>query len=126
MISPQVGEIKTLCGQGLTQEWLAEAAGLSVATIGKAERDLGVGLLSLLRILVALHADVLVVLGGQELRRPMTRSPASVSCAGGAACYGGGSPMAARWSWCCEQQCTGEKCYIFSVRNGGTLSLGRE
>jgi transcriptional regulator with XRE-family HTH domain len=34
--------LKILRGPGLTQERLAEAAGLSVATIRKAERDLGV------------------------------------------------------------------------------------
>jgi transcriptional regulator with XRE-family HTH domain len=65
--------IKILRGPGLTQERLAEAAGLSVATIRKAERDLGVGLPSLLRISAALHTDVSVVLGQQEPRRAMRR-----------------------------------------------------
>lgn len=65
--------IKILRGLGMTQECLAEAAGLSVATIRKAERDLGVGLPSLLRISAALHADVSVVLGQQEPRRAAHR-----------------------------------------------------
>jgi transcriptional regulator with XRE-family HTH domain len=65
--------IKILRGPGLTQERLAEACGLSVATIRKAERDLGVGLPSLLRISAALHTDVSVVLGQQEPRRAMRR-----------------------------------------------------
>ncbi len=65
--------IKILRGSGMTQERLAEAAGLSVATIRKAERDLGVGLPSLLRISAALHADVSVILGQQEPRRAMHR-----------------------------------------------------
>lgn len=65
--------IKILRGPGMTQERLAEASGLSVATIRKAERDLGVGLPSLLRICAALHADVSVILGQQEPRRAMHR-----------------------------------------------------
>ncbi|MGH3855338.1 MAG: helix-turn-helix domain-containing protein [Pseudonocardiaceae bacterium] len=70
--------IKILRGQRLTQERLAEAAGLLVATIRKAERDLGVGLPSLLRISAALHADVSVVLGHQEPRRAMRREDRAV------------------------------------------------
>ncbi|XVQ10322.1 helix-turn-helix domain-containing protein [Spirillospora sp. CA-255316] len=65
--------IKILRGPGLTQERLAAAAGLSVETIRKAERDRGVGLPSLLRISAALHTDVSVVLGQQEPRRAMRR-----------------------------------------------------
>lgn len=57
----------------MTQEQLAEATELSVATIRKVERDLGVGLPSLLSISAALHTDVSVVLGQQEPRRAMRR-----------------------------------------------------
>ncbi|UED84869.1 helix-turn-helix domain-containing protein [Streptomyces profundus] len=54
-----------------TQERLAEATGLSVHTIRKAEGDRGVSLQSLLLISAALHADVSVVLGQQAPRRAM-------------------------------------------------------
>ncbi|GJF34101.1 hypothetical protein KNE206_68010 [Kitasatospora sp. NE20-6] len=63
--------IKILRGPDVTQEQLAEATGLSVATIRKAERDLGVSLQTLLRISDALHADVSVILGQQAPRRAM-------------------------------------------------------
>ncbi|REF00747.1 helix-turn-helix domain-containing protein [Thermomonospora umbrina] len=65
--------IKILRGPGMTQEELAEAAGVSVATIRKAEGDRGVGLPSLLKISAALHTDVSVMLGQQEPRRAMHR-----------------------------------------------------
>ncbi|MFD4395482.1 helix-turn-helix domain-containing protein [Kitasatospora sp. NPDC058478] len=63
--------IKLLRGPDMTQEQLAEASGLSVATIRKAERNLGGSLQTLLRISAALHADVSVVLGQQAPRRAM-------------------------------------------------------
>ncbi|MGW2254576.1 helix-turn-helix domain-containing protein [Kitasatospora sp. NPDC001660] len=63
--------IKLLRGPDMTQEQLAEASGLSVATIRKAERDLGGSLQTLLRISAALNADVSVVLGQQAPRRAM-------------------------------------------------------
>ncbi|MFI7272353.1 helix-turn-helix domain-containing protein [Streptomyces sp. MS19] len=63
--------IKLLRGAELTQEQLAEAAGVSVATIRKAERDLGVSLTTLMRISSALHTDVSVILGQQAPRRAM-------------------------------------------------------
>ncbi|MFG2692584.1 helix-turn-helix domain-containing protein [Kitasatospora sp. NPDC048407] len=63
--------IKLLRGPDLTQEQLAEASGLSVATIRKAERDLGGSLHTLLRISAALNADVSVILGQQAPRRAM-------------------------------------------------------
>ncbi|MFJ8440306.1 helix-turn-helix domain-containing protein [Kitasatospora griseola] len=63
--------IKLLRGPDLTQEQLAEASGLSVATIRKAERDLGGSLQTLLRISAALNADVSVILGQQAPRRAM-------------------------------------------------------
>ncbi|RFU36595.1 XRE family transcriptional regulator [Actinomadura logoneensis] len=65
--------LKILRGQSLTQEELAEASGLSVATIRKAERGIQIGLPSLLRICAALGTDVSVVLGQQEPRRAMQR-----------------------------------------------------
>ncbi|MDH6134270.1 transcriptional regulator with XRE-family HTH domain [Kitasatospora sp. MAA4] len=56
---------------GLTQEQLAEAAGVSLATVRKAEKSRGggIGLPSLLKLSAALHADVSVVLGQQAPRR---------------------------------------------------------
>ncbi|MFE7190775.1 helix-turn-helix domain-containing protein [Kitasatospora sp. NPDC057541] len=63
--------IKLLRGPDMTQEQLAEASGLSVATIRKAERNLGGSLQTLLRISAALHTDVSVVLGQQAPRRAM-------------------------------------------------------
>ncbi|MFD8088339.1 helix-turn-helix domain-containing protein [Kitasatospora sp. NPDC059722] len=63
--------IKLLRGPDMTQEQLAEAAGLSVATIRKAERNLGGSLQTLLRISAALHTDVSVILGQQAPRRAM-------------------------------------------------------
>ncbi|MDH6706093.1 transcriptional regulator with XRE-family HTH domain [Kitasatospora sp. MAA19] len=63
--------IKLLRGPDMTQEQLAEASGLSVATIRKAERNLGGSLQTLLRISAALHADVSVVLGQRAPHRAM-------------------------------------------------------
>ncbi|MFD5435998.1 helix-turn-helix domain-containing protein [Kitasatospora sp. NPDC127067] len=63
--------IKLLRGPDMTQEQLADASGLSVATIRKAERDLGGSLQTLLRISAALNTDVSVVLGQQAPRRAM-------------------------------------------------------
>ncbi|MEV7547664.1 helix-turn-helix transcriptional regulator [Streptomyces sp. NPDC089915] len=63
--------IKLLRG-AVTQEELAESAGLSVATIRKAEQDRGqVSLPSLLRLAHALGADVSVVVGQQAPKRAM-------------------------------------------------------
>ncbi|QMU76052.1 helix-turn-helix transcriptional regulator [Streptacidiphilus sp. PB12-B1b] len=56
---------------GMTQEQLADAAGVSPATVRKAERSQGggIGLPSLLKLSAALHADVSVILGQQAPRR---------------------------------------------------------
>ncbi|MFG2904476.1 helix-turn-helix domain-containing protein [Kitasatospora sp. NPDC048286] len=55
---------------GMTQEELAEAAGVSVPTVRKAEKAGGsIGLPSLLKLSAALHADVSVILGQQAPRR---------------------------------------------------------
>ncbi|MFF2115978.1 helix-turn-helix domain-containing protein [Kitasatospora sp. NPDC058184] len=55
---------------GMTQEELAEAAGVSVPTVRKAEKEGGsIGLPSLLKLSAALHADVSVILGQQAPRR---------------------------------------------------------
>ncbi|MFE4976587.1 helix-turn-helix domain-containing protein [Kitasatospora sp. NPDC056651] len=55
---------------GMTLEELAEAAGVSVSTVRKAERDGGgIGLPSLLKLSAALHTDLSVILGQQAPRR---------------------------------------------------------
>ncbi|MFE6052193.1 helix-turn-helix domain-containing protein [Kitasatospora sp. NPDC056446] len=55
---------------GMTQEELAEAAGVSVPTVRKAEKEGGsIGLPSLLKLSGALHTDVSVILGQQAPRR---------------------------------------------------------
>ncbi|MFJ6798025.1 helix-turn-helix domain-containing protein [Streptomyces sp. NPDC091268] len=63
--------IKLLRG-AVTQEQLAEAAGLSVATIRKAEQDRGqLSLPTLLRLAHALGADISVIVGQQAPRRAL-------------------------------------------------------
>jgi len=66
--------VKLLRGTELTQERLADAAGLSVATIRKLEGGGSVGLPSLLLISAALHTDVAVILGQQAPRQSMSGS----------------------------------------------------
>ncbi|MEU8955802.1 helix-turn-helix transcriptional regulator [Streptomyces sp. NPDC048518] len=66
--------IKHLRGSDLTQQGLAEASGLSLALVQKAEQnrgELSVG--SLLRLAHALNTDVSVILGQQAPRRGMNR-----------------------------------------------------
>ncbi|MGW6413001.1 helix-turn-helix domain-containing protein [Streptomyces vinaceus] len=63
--------IKLLRG-AVTQEELAEGAGLSIATIRKAEQDRGqLSLPTLLRLARALGADISVIVGQQAPRRAM-------------------------------------------------------
>ncbi|WP_323371466.1 helix-turn-helix domain-containing protein [Streptomyces katsurahamanus] len=64
--------IKHLRGSDLTQQGLAEASGLSYATVQKAEQDRGeLSIGSLLKLASALNTDVAVVLGQQAPRRGM-------------------------------------------------------
>lgn len=66
--------IKCLRGSDLTQQQLAEAAGVSLALVQKAEQgrgELSVG--SLLKFAAALKTDVAVILGQQAPRRGMSR-----------------------------------------------------
>ncbi|MFH8794930.1 helix-turn-helix domain-containing protein [Streptomyces sp. NPDC017941] len=66
------GRIKHLRGSDLTQQGLADAAGVSLALVQKAEQgrgELSVG--SLLRLAHALRTDVAVILGQQAPRRGM-------------------------------------------------------
>ncbi len=66
--------IKHLRGSDLTQQGLAEAAGVSLALVQKAEQDRGeLSVGSLLRIAGALNTDVSVVLGQQAPRRGASR-----------------------------------------------------
>ncbi|MFC8925210.1 helix-turn-helix domain-containing protein [Streptomyces albidoflavus] len=66
--------IKHLRGSDLTQHGLAEASGLSYATIQKAEQDRGeLSVGSLLAIAHALRTDVAVLLGQQAPRRGADR-----------------------------------------------------
>lgn len=63
--------IKLLRG-AVTQEELAENAGLSIATVRKAEQDRGhISLPTLLRLAHALGADISVIVGQQAPRRAM-------------------------------------------------------
>ncbi|KAF0646634.1 DNA-binding protein [Streptomyces fradiae ATCC 10745 = DSM 40063] len=67
--------IKALRGRDFTQQGLAEAAGLSVALVQKAEQDRGeLSVGSLLRLAHALDTDVAVILGQQAPRRGMRQS----------------------------------------------------
>ncbi|WAL95842.1 helix-turn-helix domain-containing protein [Streptomyces sp. Je 1-369] len=62
--------IKHLRGSDLTQQGLAEAAGLSLALVQKAEQDRGeLSIGSLLKLAHALKSDVSVILGQQAPRR---------------------------------------------------------
>ncbi|CAM2785098.1 MULTISPECIES: helix-turn-helix domain-containing protein [Streptomyces] len=66
--------IKHLRGSDLTQQGLAEAAGVSYALIQKAEQDRGeLSVGSLLKLAAALRTDVAVILGQQAPRRGMDR-----------------------------------------------------
>nr|WP_206323679.1 helix-turn-helix transcriptional regulator [Streptomyces sp. HNM0574] len=66
--------IKALRGTDLTQQGLAEAAGVSYALIQKAEQDRGeLSVGSLLKLAAALRTDVGVILGQQAPRRGMSR-----------------------------------------------------
>lgn len=66
--------IKALRGSDLTQQGLAEAAGVSYALIQKAEQDRGeLSVGSLLKLTAALRTDVGVILGQQAPRRGMDR-----------------------------------------------------
>ncbi|WP_053698274.1 helix-turn-helix domain-containing protein [Streptomyces sp. NRRL F-5755] len=66
--------IKHLRGSDLTQQGLAEAAGVSLALVQKAEQDRGeLSVGSLLRIAGALNTDVSVILGQQAPRRGASR-----------------------------------------------------
>lgn len=65
--------IKCLRGSDLTQQGLAEAAGLSLALVQKAEQDRGeLSIGSLLKLAHALNTDVSVILGQQAPRRGMS------------------------------------------------------
>ncbi|MFI1416536.1 helix-turn-helix domain-containing protein [Streptomyces sp. NPDC020731] len=64
--------IKHLRGSDLTQQGLADAAGLSLALVQKAEQDRGeLSIGSLLKLAHALNTDVSVILGQQAPRRGM-------------------------------------------------------
>ncbi|MEU3255005.1 helix-turn-helix transcriptional regulator [Streptomyces sp. NPDC006997] len=66
--------IKHLRGSDLTQQGLAEAAGLSLAVVQKAEQDRGeLSIGSLLKLANALRTDVSVILGQQAPRRGMNQ-----------------------------------------------------
>src|SRR5262249_2331324 len=67
--------IKHLRGSDLTQQGLAEIAGVSVALVQKAEHDRGdLSVGSLLKLAAALKTDVSVLLGQQAPRRGMNRN----------------------------------------------------
>ncbi|WP_030417192.1 helix-turn-helix domain-containing protein [Streptomyces sp. NRRL S-1448] len=66
--------IKHLRGSDLTQQGLADAAGVSLALVQKAEQDRGeLSVGSLLRLANALKTDVAVILGQQAPRRGASR-----------------------------------------------------
>ena len=66
--------IKHLRGSDLTQQGLAEASGLSLALVQKAEQDRGeLSVGSLLKLAHALNTDVSVILGQQAPRRGMSQ-----------------------------------------------------
>ncbi|MFI1199181.1 helix-turn-helix domain-containing protein [Streptomyces sp. NPDC020883] len=65
--------LKHLRGSDLTQQGLAEAAGVSLALVQKAEQDRGeLSVSSLLKLAHALRTDVAVILGQQAPRRGMS------------------------------------------------------
>ncbi|MFF4735888.1 helix-turn-helix domain-containing protein [Streptomyces sp. NPDC001262] len=67
--------IKHLRGSDLTQQGLADAAGVSLALVQKAEQDRGeLSVGSLLKLASALKTDVGVILGQQAPRRGMNRT----------------------------------------------------
>ncbi|MGW0707069.1 helix-turn-helix domain-containing protein [Streptomyces sp. NPDC002643] len=67
--------IKVLRGSDMTQQELADAAGLSYALVQKAEQDRGeLSVGSLLKLAEALRTDVSVILGQQAPRRGMDRA----------------------------------------------------
>ncbi|AZQ71937.1 XRE family transcriptional regulator [Streptomyces luteoverticillatus] len=67
--------IKHLRGSDLTQQGLAEAAGVSLALVQKAEQDRGeLSVGSLLKLANAFNTDVGTILGQQAPRRGMTRT----------------------------------------------------
>ncbi|MCQ8192167.1 helix-turn-helix domain-containing protein [Streptomyces rugosispiralis] len=66
--------IKHLRGSDLTQQGLADASGLSLALVQKAEQDRGeLSVGSLLKLAHALNTDVSVILGQQAPRRGMNQ-----------------------------------------------------
>ncbi|WP_320773183.1 helix-turn-helix transcriptional regulator [Streptomyces sp. CRN 30] len=66
--------LKHLRGSDLTQQGLADAAGLSLALVQKAEQDRGeLSIGSLLKLANALNTDVSVILGQQAPRRGMNQ-----------------------------------------------------
>ncbi|MFI0738940.1 helix-turn-helix domain-containing protein [Streptomyces sp. NPDC021100] len=66
--------IKALRGSDMTQQGLAEAAGVSLALVQKAEQDKGdLSVGSLLKLAAALRTDVSVLLGQQAPRHGMNR-----------------------------------------------------
>ncbi|MEU2559091.1 helix-turn-helix transcriptional regulator [Streptomyces longispororuber] len=66
--------IKHLRGSDLTQQGLADATGLSLALVQKAEQDRGeLSVGSLLKLAHALNTDVAVILGQQAPRRGMSQ-----------------------------------------------------
>ncbi|MBH1938358.1 helix-turn-helix transcriptional regulator [Streptomyces sp. AV19] len=66
--------IKALRGSDMTQQGLAEAAGVSLALVQKAEQDKGdLSVGSLLKFAAALRTDVSVILGQQAPRQGMNR-----------------------------------------------------
>jgi transcriptional regulator with XRE-family HTH domain len=66
--------IKSLRGSDMTQQGLADASGLSLALVQKAEQDRGeLSVGSLLKLANALNTDVSVILGQQAPRRGMNR-----------------------------------------------------
>ncbi|MFC5183872.1 helix-turn-helix domain-containing protein [Actinomadura harenae] len=66
--------MKILRGTDITQQALAEAAGISVATVQKVEQDRGGSVGSLMKIADALGTDVGVLLGQQAPRQAMSRA----------------------------------------------------
>ncbi len=64
--------VKILRGADMTQQALAEAAGISVALVQKVEQDRGGSVGSLIKIADALGTDVGVLLGQQAPRRAMS------------------------------------------------------
>ncbi|WP_242884028.1 helix-turn-helix domain-containing protein [Actinomadura litoris] len=66
--------IKILRGLELTQAGLADAAGVSLALVQKAERGRDISVASLIKIAEALGSDVGVLLGQQAPRRAMSNS----------------------------------------------------